>query len=778
MKINLRGYWNILVKQAVTNNSTYFTNLRKKESLVGVPLGCNAEQNGVSVDNFNQILSVLDLNYLHLMDILHLLKYLWKRKWIILVPTIVAVVAAWYFSRNTSQKYTSEAQISTGYIGANPLGNSGFSPNNTVLFNNVIQTLKSRLILDQVSYSLLLQYLQGKSKFKPNVDKAALREMLSAYPGGKDELVVDLKGRAASFHVLNLYDKKDRIIRQIADLFGYSSDNLISVTDINRIEGSDFLRINSTTNNPWLSAFIANEICSSFLTYYQSRRGQYSMLSLDTLRKLVRIKKEVLDNKLKLLPAGGTIAGSNADILINLQNQLSTQKANLITAQATLDEINKNIAETGGNSGLSTNEEIITLRRNIDNLWSKYVNEGSNDAALLNKINTLRSQLQKELSIVHNTGGQSSLFDLNKRKMDLEIKVSAAKQTIGELTNQIALLKNGIQNNTETGRTVQALQNEIEVARDEFSSANKLYNEALNKNMFPDNKFKQVLIASPSLYPDPSKKLQVMGLSGAGIFFLMVFSLLFLELTDVSIKTPSYLRSNISLPVLIALERINLKKYSVGDLFDDEGSFSKTHQSFREKVKQLRYTVNNSGYKVFLISSYHTQAGKTTLINALAESLRLINKKSLLIDADFKNNSLTCQYEATPSLTGIDVCGQDPHLRQIIEKASVKSEDGQISVIGCDQGSHTPDEVLKANNIFTVLKESNLDFDYIFIDTTSISEGPGYKELLEYADASIIVFSADQPLTQEENEFFNQIRDEHMPILGAVLNKVDTYNLE
>lgn len=172
------------------------------------------------------------------MNIQYLVKYLWKRKWLILIPALLAAGLSWWLSRNRAAEYTSMAELSTGYMDVDPYNLDSRAPNNTVLFNNVIQTLGSNRVLDLVSYDLLLHDLQGKNPY----NNADVSQLISRYPGQKKGLITALSNKRDSLHVLNLSNEGDRIISLLAEQKGYSPKALTAKVQISRIEGSDFIR--------------------------------------------------------------------------------------------------------------------------------------------------------------------------------------------------------------------------------------------------------------------------------------------------------------------------------------------------------------------------------------------------------------------------------------------------------------------------------------------------------------------------------------------------------
>ena len=60
----------------------------------------------------------------------------------------------------------------------------------------------------------------------------------------------------------------------------------------------------------------------------------------------------------------------------------------------------------------------------------------------------------------------------------------------------------------------------------------------------------------------------------------------------------------------------------------------------------MRYEIQNSNAKVILVTSNQIGEGKSLFIEALSQALSRTQKKVLVIDANFSNNSLTQLFEA------------------------------------------------------------------------------------------------------------------------------------
>src|SRR4051812_45717921 len=110
------------------------------------------------------------------MDIILLLKVIWRKKWIILAVPVVAGLAAYFFLRNSVDLYMASAQISTGFTTNDQvqLTDEKFSAREAdIKFSNLLNSMGSGIATNLVSYRLLLHDLEGKEEpfHRPGRDK-------------------------------------------------------------------------------------------------------------------------------------------------------------------------------------------------------------------------------------------------------------------------------------------------------------------------------------------------------------------------------------------------------------------------------------------------------------------------------------------------------------------------------------------------------------------------------------------------------------------------------
>ena len=171
-------------------------------------------------------------------------------------------------------------------------------------------------------------------------------------------------------------------------------------------------------------------------------------------------------------------------------------------------------------------------------------------------------------------------------------------------------------------------------------TAQDKYNAAKNKSLVIGSSIRQILEGQPSYEPESSQGCIDHGTFRCGGFLLAFLALLLFELMDFSIRVASRLEKLTGLTNIGSVNLLKDKDFNLREVFNDRNS-NKEYEMFSHFLRKLRYEVQNSNGKVFLITSTQVKAGKSFLIVSLSYALSLVHSKVLIIDTNFRHNSLT-----------------------------------------------------------------------------------------------------------------------------------------
>ncbi|MBO9730969.1 MAG: hypothetical protein J7623_20180 [Chitinophaga sp.] len=721
------------------------------------------------------------------MDIVYFIKALLKKKWLIIFSTIAAIAGAFAFTIGKPKLYASTAQMATGFTTNEQIKLRDENLNlfeADVKFDNVIETMNSPLVVGLLACDLMIHDLSSNKPFRTLTEKEVNKPVYKS--ADQQQILRICRQKNDSLQILSSSNPEERKVLEFMKLYKYDFESIRKMVFVGRLSRTDYININCYSENPELSAYTVNTLYKEFLRFYRSSRSERSIENVETFEALVNQKKVELDQKIEALrgykTAQGvlnveTASGNEWDLIKQFEKSVSDERANYNNLQASLDNINTQLAQMSNGKPAYTNSngDIITLRKQINDLNDEYVRTGSTDNVLADKIKAQRSKLQKAMLDASTPNGKvSTKEELVQRKGAVEAEITAAKLNISTLEGKIRNLRASVGSYANKEATVGSLQQEVALAQDEYNKLKEKLGAALDNRNVPQDNFRQTLKGQPAFTPESSKRLVIMGMSGMAVFMLCCMGILFREFTDNSVKSPSVFHRTSNLKLIGTINHTNLQKYNLLEILQkksDESQWLKRQNVFRELLRKLRFELENSGRKIFLFTSTEPQQGKTTLLQAVAHSLSLSNKKVLVIDTNFCNNDVSVQMDARPTLEYFSVPPESFSIEKVKEIVTSYPTPG-IEVIGCKGGDYTPSEILPPNHLLNYLGELKKHYDYILMEGAPLNDFTDSRELSAYAEGVIAVFSSRLKMKQidrESSEFLESLGDK---FLGAVLNDV------
>ena len=738
------------------------------------------------------------------MDFAYLVKVLLKRKWIIITSAILASVVAWSLTRNEPKSYRSSSRFSTGFAVPDDIKvNSGeySSFDNDVRFNNAINTWESPSVVSQLSYELILHDLSSPNPFR----RLDARDKQSAvYKNVDVDLAMKVfQEKLDSMSVLTSYKPEEKKLLEFLDLYGYGYKDLVRYFVVYEVQRTDYIQMDCTTENPELSAFIVNHMFQEFLRYYRNIRSEKSQESIDTLASIMEKKRQILADKNKLLRGEGiedvtTANTSKYDLISHLEQAESDENSKQTDLYYQLRSVNSKLVTLGaaGSKGgaaasSNNNEELIQARRAMNEAYNDYL-KSNNDKALLAKYNQLRTEFNNKYAAatpVTTTGTTDKTGDLiaelQEKKSDLEASIEASKDKIKDIEGKIATQKASVNSSSAKTATVETLMQETKLAEKDYFDAKQKYEAAMDITNSSVNNFRQLQIAQPAIEPEPSKRMLIVAMAGAVTGMSVIVIIILLVFLDSSLRTPTIFTSTVGLRLMSIVNFMNLKNKNVKDIVagrtkEVDKIESARNNVFRESIRKLRYEIENSGKRVILFTSTKKGQGKTTLVEAVSFSLSMSHKRVLIIDTNFSNPDLTTRLNGEAVLETLARDYKDGE--SLIEKIrsyskNIGSELGEVYIVGSKGGDYTPSEVLPRDNLLSHLPSLLKGFDYIFLEGPPLNDFSDAKELIQYVDGVVAVFSAIHNIKQIDRVSIRFYSELNGKFIGSVLNMIDLENI-
>lgn len=742
------------------------------------------------------------------MDILYILKVLWRRKWLLIVIPLISAIGAYFFSLTLVNQYRATTQIATGFTTneAIRVTDERSSPRDTEMsFNNMLTSMNSGICSNLISYRLILHDLDSSE----TAFRTRLQNSKDAITDEEFKIAKEtFRQKLEKLELLTLDDENATLLLKVLDAYGYGYQFVKGGLQAYRLPNTDFIQVDFISENPSISAYAVNAFCEEFLRYYRGQREEGSNISVTFFKQLVEQKKRELDEKTETLK---TFKATNSFVNLNeegsssrllqiseFERQRDNYESNLYGFNLSLERYKKEllISETGGssNSG-SSNSKVLQLRDHINKLNERYITTGSNSTVLLDSLNNLRTQLKNEISklglgSVQTTG--LSKKEIESKINDLQIEIAIEQSKLNSITAKLRNLQGSISGYVSKEAVVTGLTSEVEVASKEYLEAVNRYNEANNKLLASTGTIRQLFKATAPANPVRNKRLLIIGAAGIASFFFCVFVLVALEFLDMTLKTVDHFKRAVKIDLAEQLIRVNTQSLNFNTLFDSKSNTPEL-EIFKEFVRKLRFQIESTRSRIFLITSCKKGEGKTFITFTLAYVMSLVNKKVLIIDTNFKNNALTKWLSLKKDDVKLLEKKQDYEVKLLMKggsKHQSKEDDGNVKdlvsatrfnnifLIGNNGGFESPDEILSGRDFGQLIHIFSEEYDYILLEGAALNDYSDSKELIKYVEKVIPVFSADSSIGQLDRESISFLKSLGNKLTGAILNKVDMKNLK
>jgi succinoglycan biosynthesis transport protein ExoP len=788
------------------------------------------------------------------MDFLHILKILQRKTWVLITFPLLTIIVTGALLSRMDKKYKSTAQIATGFTTNDAVKLNDDSDNPfevSTNFTNIIESMNSIPVMSLVSYRLVLHDLESTKPFrtyKPSKDSD-----IKIQPSDLTSAKAEFADRLKNFKPLNSSDERDRVLFEIIKGYGYDYETFKKELWIRRVSTSDFISVDYTSEDGYLSALAVNAVCEEFIRYNKALKVDRSAESIEFLANLVQEKKRVLDQKTTTLNDFKVVnnvtnysaeSESKIDNLADYEKQKEEAEKKIKGLDLSLSAVEaklKGVNKSNQDEAIKVNQRIIELRRQISDLNS------AGAEANKTKLNQLRDELQLEVSrldAINTRMTADEVKELEKQKDQYNVDLKIARSDLETIEGSLRRLKYDVSGFATKEAKLADLEREVTFASEDYTNVQNKYNDAKNEALVIGSAIRQTLKGQPSYEAEPSKAILMMALAGAGSFVLCISLIIGVEYFDFSIRVASRLERLTGIKNIGSINLVKTKDFDLQKVFNNK-NVDKEADRFVHFLRKLRYEVQTSQSKVFLITSTQVNVGKSFIIICLSYTLSLINKKVLIIDTNFRHNSLTkllLERKADIKLLEKSSFGEKEKVREESETTTNahgraeknertsneqsepneytnsngkhagndKSNNGfefdedakangngfndadgdgdhksiihhtefnGVHIIGNIGGHDSPSEILAGRNFKNVIAKLSSSYDYILMEGPSINEYSDTKELVEFSDKVIPIFSADRVLNQLDQESVKYLKSIKGKLLGSVLNKVQLKDL-
>lgn len=706
------------------------------------------------------------------MEITIFLKLLHRQRYILMVVPIVAIVITFFLTRNLPNEYASKAQVATGLVDQSAqILNSRILDQESRInqeFQNLIQIMQSKRIMDQVSYELILHDLVNTTPYKKPSEK-----ILELNTAARKHAIEVFKQKISSKTPLSLFSADEKGLSEVIESMGYDMESLGKNLRIYRLNNSDFIQVEFTSSDALMSSFVVNKLCTEFIEYYTKLVKENQLKAVSFLDSVMLKKYKDLDTQIS-----GLKNYKIQNRVLNLEEQAKQLYAQLGEYETKRQEAEQEVISKKGainqidakfNPQDRNYIESIITKVNVQILETKdLINQANNnffrtgDTRYRKTVDSLKNILTEQIQLVSDKYISNPLVTkdaLVLEKLKLSIELDLVQNSIASLNKEIERLNQRFDKLVPHEAVIQGFENNIKVASDEYLEILKKFNQtSLDSKL--SIRLRQMENAMPGTL-QPSKKMLLVIIAGIVTFVFCVVVLFVLFYLDDTIKTMKDLANATQLPVLGSIDLLPGKSVNLANIW--QGQLTPETSILRDQIRATRFEIENElgGSKVVLINSIKMNEGKTFFIVNLAYAFLAAGKRVAIIDGNFTN----------PTLSSASV--NEAFIEDVFKgiTLNVSASPSKVDVF-CNRGGDTSVlEIAKEEQIISGLEFLKTQYDIILIEACSLFELNRSKEWVLFADKVFTVFQANQVIQEPKKVHIQYLKDLKSKFGGLILNK-------
>jgi polysaccharide biosynthesis transport protein len=616
-------------------------------------------------------------------------------------------------------------------------------------------------------------------------------EFVGSGPGIAHRTISFLRSKLAEFPGLSGIAETDEKVTQ-DELIQRAIATLGNNLRVIRLGRSYHEQISYTSLDPIKAATIANAFADAYIEDQLDAKFEATRRASEWLQQRLGELRQQASDAYKAVQdfksANDIIIGTDGKLTSEVElNQLgialAKARADTSQARAKLDRITRVMQErtTSDKQNFAIPDPVVTdalsnpvitkLRQQFledQNKMSEWsVKYGPNHMAVQN--------LRSDMATI-----QQSIWDELSRiaesyKSEYQIAKSQEEAIDKRMTD--------VFNKSASTRQSQVRLRELETAatsyRNSYETFLSRFTQTVQQQSFPSTEARIVTDATPPREPSSPKVKLTLALAAISGLALGIMAGIAREQMDRQIHTREQLEKLLGTTCLAVLPALSKKHLAGRPGAGREGAaFRKISEvaPFSATAEALRYIkvaidLHPTEGKVIGMVSAQAGEGKTTVATAFGAFVARAGARSLLIDADLRNPSMTRSlgYADSPGLLDMVVEGadfeefiiRDPHFKFDFLPASTR--------VGFSNSS----DVLNSTEVKEMLKRARKNYDYVLVDLPPILPVVDVKAAAQLFDGFIMVVEWGSTSTDEIMKAIGSTPVLSDRLLGAVLNKAD-----
>ena len=665
------------------------------------------------------------------------LEILWRRRWIVLAASVLAVAGGFVYLQRATPLYTSTCRIHVEQAGP-----------------QVFERDNSGVITRWDNYL----YTQAERIKSTDILSAALKA-----PG-----MANLKALA------NVSNPIEEVRRKLEVIVG-RKDEIINVSFM--------------SPDPEEAAHIVNTIVDAYITAHDRRKRS-------TLGEVVRILKEEKAKRgqdiLGKLQAMAQFKQENEGLAFGTDqdNNIIVRRLERLSQALTEAQVASVEAKSFYETAKKMAEEPAGLRQFIEAqrgrwTYSPSTNEASSLRTELNRMERDRADALQRLRADHPAVAAVNADIEQARKQLTKLDEEFAKTELATAQQQYLIaqekeqeLRKYFEEQREQAVLLNKQLTQYTLLQSDYEQTKKLC-DLLDDSIQRLDVTTEVGVlnigileaARPALKPSKPQRAKVMGLALCLGLFAGVGLALVRDWKDQRLRSTQEISALLGLPVLGAVPGMRGSKDAPASRGQKVRTSpdSREAEAFRTVRTAIFFGAPKEEAKTIVVTSPAPGEGKSTVAANLGIAIAQAGQKALVIDADFRRPTQHKIFNLDRKTKGVSLALAG---EMALEEAIQHTELGNLDVLTCGPDVSNPAEMLNSESFSRMISKLAGGYDRILIDSPPVAAVTDALILAALCDVTILVLRAESSTRRVSMQAREALAGVDARILGVVVNDV------
>jgi len=713
------------------------------------------------------------------MNIKEFLNLIAKYKTLIIAIPAITLFITYLFVKNLPKQYKSQAKLSTGLLDPSrqvaPDVPNYSGPDLLIKINQQFTNIMDIMVMPKnmsiLSYRLILHDLKNpRQPFKTQSD-----DINALSDAERQEAIKGFEERLAKKQVLTPFDNYEVKFYNLVKSMGYDGPSIAKKLSITHEDNSDFITVEYTSENTFLSVFVVNTLSGDFINNYSldliSNKNQ-SIVVLDSLLqkkeavmndKTQQLKDYKIKNKVLNLDKQSQIVYQQ---IIDYENKKSQALIDLQSLQSALNNLNTKLNNPSLDrylgAELSTdNQAVIALRNKVQAANNDYI-DGGFKAADKKKVDSLQQLLNQQLVKTNDNYVADPVIakqTLVQRRISLGIDLDKTRASIKDIDDELTKLNGKFSTMVPFDAGVQKFERDADVATKEYLDLLNRYNQTnLDKNIGLRLHLEQEGVPTVA---EPSRKLIFMALSAIASFVICFCVLFIIHILDNSINNKKQLAAATKGRVIGELNYIKSSQRDIDEIWKN-AAYDKEHATYKNLLREARFEIDKAlanDQKILGLTRLHPE--KFTIFSAvsLAYAFARLDKQILLIgDAEMGAEIQKWNIPTNQSL------------KTVLDNLTLQ-KNNRITFLNSDLGGVSLLENKDNPSIAQIFKSLKNEFDMIIVYLDAVNSVSDIKEWILFTEKYLATFMAGNSINEKDKESIKLLNKDEK-FIGWLINGV------